>query len=120
MKYGNSTRVVDGLYAAIDGGFAHSALRRVVLLVTAGIEGPSRAQEREPLELARRDGVSVYPIHASEGRSGGAVFNLRDLGKNAANPPAGRVFGGGNLPLREDVKVEVRQPAKAYVSAQAE
>ena len=34
--------VLDALYAAIDGGFQSSAVRRVILLLTAGVEGYSR------------------------------------------------------------------------------
>jgi hypothetical protein len=34
--------VLDALYAAIDGGFQSSTVRRVILLLTAGVEGYSR------------------------------------------------------------------------------
>ena len=70
LKYGNSPKVLDGLFAAMDGGFDHSTFRRVILLVTAGIEGPSRLHEREIIRLARKNGVSIYPVYAAgSGRS---------------------------------------------------
>ncbi|HSW50643.1 MAG TPA: VWA domain-containing protein, partial [Bryobacteraceae bacterium] len=62
VKYGNAPRVLDALYAAIDGGFQASTYRRVLILLTAGVEGPSRMSEREIVKLARRNGVSIYPV----------------------------------------------------------
>jgi len=62
VKYGNTPRVLDALYAAIDGGFQSSAYRRVIVLLTAGVEGPSRMGEREVVKLARRNSVSIYPV----------------------------------------------------------
>src|SRR5205814_9885904 len=41
VKYGNSPHVLDALFATIDGGFQNSTFRRVVLLLTAGVEGNS-------------------------------------------------------------------------------
>ena len=55
VKYGNSPCLLDALYAAIDGGFQGSSFRRVVLLLTTGIEGPSRVSERE---VVRRDAAA--------------------------------------------------------------
>ena len=39
VKFGNAPRVVDALYAAIDGGFQGSSFRRVILLLTTGLLG---------------------------------------------------------------------------------
>lgn len=137
VRYGNSPRILDALYAAIDGGFAHSTFRRVLLILTAGMEGASRVGERELLRLARRNGVSIYPVYMSGAerslfetlarQTGGASFSLRDLKKSVDGPPGPRIFEalrghytltlGGNLSLGERLKVEARAPGKMQISA---
>ncbi len=138
VKYGNAPQVLDAVYAAIDGGFENSSFRRVVLLLTAGMEGPSRVNLRTVLKLARRNGVSVYPVYVAGGerrmfedlarQTGGASFNLRDMRKAMSGPPGARIFEvlrsyytltvSGNLGLGENVRVEVQRPGvKLLVSA---
>lgn len=63
VEYGNSPRLLNALYAAIDGGFQSSTFRRVIVLLTTGVEGPSRVSLRQVLRLARRNGVSIYPVY---------------------------------------------------------
>ena len=136
VKFGNSPRVLDALYAAIDGGFRNTSFRKVVLLLTAGIEGPSRTDEKDVIRLARRNGVSIYPVYVSGyGRSlfetlarqtGGASFHLRDMKREYGNNPGPRVFEvlrsyylvtlSGNLPPGERLRVEVTHPRKVNVS----
>lgn len=65
VKYGNSPHVLDGLYATIDGGFQNSTFRRVILLLTAGMEGNSRVKENEVVSTARRNGVSIFVVYAT-------------------------------------------------------
>jgi VWFA-related protein len=138
VKYGNEPRLLDALYAAIDGGFQSSNFRRVILLLTAGMEGSSRTSERDVVRLARRNQVSVFPVYAT-GRerslfellarqTGGASFNVRDMQKAAGEKPGPRVFrvlrghyvltvASGNLGLGEKLRVEVKRPEKLLVSA---
>ncbi len=139
VKYGNTPRVLDGVTAAMDGGFEHATFRRVILLVTTGYEGSSRTHEREVARLARRAGVSIYPVYAAGSarglfedlarRTGGASFQLRDLqrtGGGAGSAPS-RIFEvlrghyivtiAGNLGLGEKVKVEIKGREKLLVSA---
>lgn len=136
IKYGNVPRLLDALYAAIDGGLRNTSFRRVLLLLTTGVEGDSRVTEREVLRLARRNNVSIYPIYVvgSERslfenlarQTGGASFNLRDMRRASNAPPGARVFEvvrspytlvlSGNLSLGERVKVQVARP-KLLVSA---
>lgn len=136
VKYGNEPRVLDALYAAIDGGFRNSAFRRVILLLTAGLEGSSRVSERTVIRLARRNGISVYPVYMAgvekslfenlARQTGGALLSLRDL-KRANQQPGPRIFDvarghyvltvQGNLSLGERVKAEVKRPDKVFVSA---
>jgi VWFA-related protein len=136
VKYGNTPRVLDALFAAIDGGFENATFRRVIILLTAGLEGPSRVSERDVLRLARRNGVSIYPVYAAGQErglferlaemTGGASFNLRDMQKASKDPPGPRIFEvvrshytltlSGNLALGDNVKVQVKRPGKVLVS----
>ena len=137
VKYGNEPHVLDALYAAIDGGFQNSVFRRVILLLTSGLEGYSRTTVRDVIRLARRNQVSIYPIYALGGErglleqlareTGGASFNLRDMKKTGSAQPGPRVFEvvrshytltlSGNLDVSEKLKIEVSQSPKAQVSA---
>jgi len=136
VKFGNTPRMLDALYAAIDSGFRASTFRRVVILLTAGVEGPSRITEREVLRLARRNGVSIYPVYAmNEERSmlerlarqtGGASIALPQKGSRGQASPASRVFEvmrsaytltlSGNLALGDRFKIEVKRPERLFVS----
>ncbi|HTT61035.1 MAG TPA: VWA domain-containing protein [Bryobacteraceae bacterium] len=137
VKYGNAPHVLDALYASIDGGFQSSTVRRVILLLTAGVEGYSRMGEKDVIRLARQNGVSIYPVYVlgnekwmmeSLARStGGAVFNVRSMKKNSNEPPGPAIFDvlrssytltlSGDLSMGEKLKVEVRRPDKLFVSA---
>jgi VWFA-related protein len=137
VKYGNQPHLLDALFAAIDTGFRDTVFRRVVLLLTSGLEGNSRSNERDVIRLARRNQVSIYPVYVvgSERsllehlarQTGGASFNARDLKRASADQPGQRVFEvlrshytltvSGNLGLGEKLKVDVKRPEKAQVSA---
>jgi VWFA-related protein len=137
VKYGNTPHVLDAVYAAADGGFQSSSFRRVILLLTAGVEGPSRTEEKQVIRLARHNGVSIYPIYVlgyersmmemlARG-TGGASFSLKSMKKASDEPPGPAIFEvlrshylvtvSGNLGLGEKLKVEVRRPEKLFVSA---
>lgn len=136
VKYGNTPRVLDALFSAIQDGFDHSVFRRVIFLVTAGLEGRSRVSEKDVARLARKKGVSIYPIYAAGSAkgmfedlarmTGGASFHLRDLQK-AGSKPSERIFEAarsnytltitGNLGLGEKIRVEVKRPDKLLISA---
>ena len=137
VKYGNSPHVLDALYAAIEGGFQPTGFRRAILLLTTGVEGASRVNERDVIRLARRNQVSIYPVYVNgyersmfellARQTGGASFNLRDMKKAGDAAPGKRVFGvvrghyvlsvSGNLGLGEKLRVEVKRPEKLQVSA---
>ncbi len=137
VKYGNTPRLLDGLYAAIDGGFESAVYRKVVLLLTTGFEGNSRVEEKDVIRLARKNAVSIIPVYLSGSeksmfeklarQTGGVVFNLNQLRKEGVNPPGARIFESlrqyytvtvsGNLSLGEKLRVEVRSPQKLFVSA---
>jgi VWFA-related protein len=140
VKYGNLPRVLDALFAAMDGGFENATFRRVILLVTTGYEGDSRLHERDVIRMARKQGVSIYPVYATGAekgmmeelarRSGAASFSLREMQKSGGQSSIpGRIFDvlrahytvtiSGNLGLGEKVKVEIkgREKDKLRVSA---
>jgi VWFA-related protein len=137
VKYGNTPRLLDGLFAAIEGGFQSSNFRRVALLLTAGYEGDSRVSEKQVIKLARRNGVSIFPVYMAGSekymlenlarQTGGASFSLRDMKKSKADNPGPRIFGVlrshyvvtvfGNAALGEKLRVEVKRPEKLFVSA---
>jgi VWFA-related protein len=137
VKYGNEPNALDALYAAIDGGFQSATYRRVVLLLTAGLEGRSRVSEQQVIKIARRNGVSIYPVFVSGYEksmfeklargTGGATFNLRELRKVREGEIARRIFDvvrgyyvvtvAGNFDLSEKAKLEVKRPDKLFVSA---
>jgi VWFA-related protein len=137
IKYGNTPRVLDALYATVDSGFQNSTFRRVILLLTAGVEGASRVKESEVIRLARRNSVSIFVVYAMgfersmfellARQTGGATFNLKDMKKTLNAPPGPRIFDvlrayyaltvAGNLSLGEKVKVEVKRPEKLFASS---
>jgi VWFA-related protein len=137
VKYGNEPNALDALYAAIDGGFQSATYRRVVLLLTAGIEGRSRVSEQQVIKVARRSGVSIYPVFVSGYErsmfeklargTGGATLNLRELRRVKEGEIARRIFEvvrgyylvtvAGNFDLSEKARLEVKRPEKLFVSA---
>jgi VWFA-related protein len=139
VKYGNTPHVLDALFAAIDGGFQPTGFRRSILLLTTGVEGNSHVTEREVIRLARRNGVSIYPVYVNgversmfellARQTGGASFNLRDMKKAGDAAPGKRVFDvlrghyvlsvSGNLGLGDKLRVEVKRPEKLQVTAMA-
>jgi hypothetical protein len=136
VKFGNEPRVLDALYAAIDGGFRSSPFRRVILLLTSGAEGASRTDEREVIGIARGNGVSIYPVYVSGGErglferlaraTGGASFAAGELKSNKEAKAGARVFDvmrshytltlAGNLPVTEKLKIEIKKAPKARIS----
>jgi VWFA-related protein len=89
VKYGNTPRVIDALYAASDGGFQSTIGRKVIVLLSAGVEGYSRTPEREVLKLCRSNQISIFPVFVVGAErslfeklareTGGAFFSARDL-----------------------------------------
>lgn len=137
VTYGNTPRVLDALYAAIDTGMKNATFRRVVLLLTTGYEGDSRMTERDVAQLARKSGVSIFPVYATgrerslfdhlARRTGGACFNLRDMKKDPNAAIGARIFEvlrghytltvPGNLALGEKLRLEIGRPGKWFASA---
>ena len=126
VRFGNNPRVVDALFAAADGGFQDTVGRKVIVILSAGVEGFSRTSERDVQKLARSNQISIFPVYVIGAErslfeklareSGGAFFSARDL-RLPPNKLAARVFSvlrgryvltlEGNQALGDHVKVEV-------------
>jgi hypothetical protein len=101
VDYGNNPRVLDALFATLDGGFENSSARRVIILLSAGVEGNSRVPEAEVHRLTRARRASIYPVFVMgvergmfrrlADQSGGAYFAARRL-KLDPRPLAERVY----------------------------
>ncbi len=137
LKFGNTPRVLDALYAAVDGGFTNTPFRRVIVLLTTGLEGGSRVSDKEVIRLARKNSVSIFPVYlAGSGRwlfdelaerTGGAPFRPGDLRKMRGPQPGPAIFAAlrqhyvltiaGNYEPGEKLKVKVNRPDKLFVSA---
>jgi VWFA-related protein len=136
IKFGNEPHVLDALYASI-GGFQNSPFRRVIILLTSGLEGSSRVSEKDVIRLAQRNQVSIFPAYVAGGersmfeslarQTGGASFNIPQMKRAGVAQPAPRIFDSvrghylltleGNLRLSEKLKIEVKNAPKAQISA---
>jgi VWFA-related protein len=137
MKYGNTPQVLDALYASIDGGFGSSPFRRVILLLTTGLEGGSRVSDRDVVKLARKNAVSIFPVYlAGSGKwlfdelarqTGGASFRVGDLRHMKVAQPGPQIFAAlrrhyvvtiaGNYEPSEKLKIRVNGQDKLFASA---
>ena len=136
VKYGNTPQVLDALYASIDGGFGSTPFRRVVVLLTTGLEGGSRVSDKEVIGLARKNAVSIFPVYlAGSGRwlfdelarqTGGAGFRVGDLRHMKITEPGPQIFAalrqhylltiGGNDDPGSKLKVRVNGQNKLFAS----
>lgn len=134
VKYGNEPKVLDALYATMNGGFEYAVNRRIALVLTAGLEGDSRMEEKDVIRLAQQSGVSIVPVYVSgeeqsmfenlARQTAGVSFHLRDL---KVKQPGSIIFDAirqnyaimlaGDLESADKLKVTVRRPGKFFVSA---
>ena len=91
VRYGNNPRILDALYATLDGGFQNTVARRVIVILSAGAEGDSRTRLNEVLALARRRSVSIFPVFV--------VGADKALFRKLAENTGGAYFGAKNLKL---------------------
>ncbi|MGH9675126.1 MAG: hypothetical protein ACRD44_18290 [Bryobacteraceae bacterium] len=137
VRYGNNPNLLDALYAAADGGFESATLRRVILLLTAGVEGNSRVSEKEVIRVARKQSISIFPVYMMgiersmfellARQTGGALFSLRDLSRQPKPSPSGRIFDAlrssytlslsGNFALSDKLRIQVNRPQRLFISA---
>lgn len=128
---GGNPRLLDAVLAAVDHGFpAPGTPRKVVILLTAGIEGPNRSAEVDVVRAARNKGISIYPVyvHGSSRylfesisrKTGGAPFSLRDHSAartfQAIRAPYVLVLAGDQSP-GESASIKVKGQDTVFVSA---
>ena len=63
LRYGNNPRVLDALYAALDGGFEAATARRAVIVVSAGVEGRSETGVSDVVRLARDRRATLHFVY---------------------------------------------------------
>ena len=115
IRYGNSPQLLDGVYAVAADGFDGATYRRVILVLSTGVDAPGGVSADEVIKLCRQRRVSVFAVYGmGYGRdtleklarsTGGAAFNLRDIGK-VVRDPSERIFktirGRYHLTLKGD------------------
>ena len=89
------------------------------------------------VKLARKGGVSIFPIYVTgvmrglfeelARQTGGATFNLKEMARDATGQPAARIFDvvrnpymitlRGTAELSERMKIQARRPGKPFLSA---
>jgi len=137
VKYGNEPKVLDALYASIDGGFTNSTYRRVIFLLTTGYEGASRVRDpRSIVRLARKNAVSICPVYLVGAersmmeelaqKTGGASFRLNPKNQELSRKQAADIVRAvrshyvltlaGDGPAGEKFKLAVNRPDKLFVS----
>jgi hypothetical protein len=135
IQYGNTPRILDAVFATIDGAFPNTDFRRVVILITAGLEGGSRTSEAAVFRAARRNQVTVYSLFVGGWRgmfrdlaekTGGAALNLQDLRRRTKQGPGDLVFSlirnqytvtiSGDFALGSRTRIEVKRPGKYAVN----
>lgn len=89
VPFGGDPRLLDSVLNALEIGYPTGEFRKVVVLLTAGIEGPNRATEGAVIQAAREKGIAIYPVYLhGSGRwsfpglarqTGGAAFWLREV-----------------------------------------
>ncbi|MBI1353086.1 MAG: VWA domain-containing protein [Acidobacteria bacterium] len=94
VRYGNNPRILDALYAVLDGGFEGTVGRRAAIVMATGVEGSSETGLREVLQLARRRGVQIHFVYREGADSG--------LFEKAAGGSGGAYFFAKKLDLKPD------------------
>ena len=113
IEYGNTPRVQDALFAAIDGGFESSSGRRTIILLSAGVVARSGVAEAEVIQRARVKRVSIHTVFVRN--------DARSLLRRLASRAGGASFGARRLkldprPLAKRVMEAVRSPYELAVS----
>lgn len=62
MKYGNGAALLDAIYATADGGYANSTARRVMVLLSTGIDTGSRTKLKDVAPLLQQRKIVLYGI----------------------------------------------------------
>jgi Mg-chelatase subunit ChlD len=137
VKYGNQPKLLDALYASINGGFSNSTYRKVIFLLTTGYEGSSRIRDpRDVVRLAQKNSVTICPIYLVgaersmmeelASRTGGASFRINSRDQAVTRKQIADIVAAvrshyvltlsGNKMPGEKFKLSVNRPEKLFVS----
>lgn len=62
MKYGNGAALLDAIYATADGGYANSTGRRVMVLLSTGIDTGSRVRLKDVAPVLQREKITLFGV----------------------------------------------------------
>jgi VWFA-related protein len=62
MKYGNGAALLDAIYATVNGAFANSTGRRVMVLLSTGIDTGSRVKLKDVAPLLQQNKIMLYGV----------------------------------------------------------
>jgi VWFA-related protein len=62
MKYGNGAALLDAIYATAESGYANSSGRRVMVLLSTGIDTGSRVKLKDVAPLLRKEKITLYGV----------------------------------------------------------
>lgn len=62
MKYGNGAALLDAVYATADGGYANSTGRRVMVLLSTGIDTGSRVRLKDVAPVLQREKITLFGV----------------------------------------------------------
>jgi VWFA-related protein len=62
MKYGNGAALLDAVYATAEGGYANSTGRRVMVLLSTGIDTGSRVRLKDVAPLLQGEKITLYGV----------------------------------------------------------
>ncbi len=79
VKYGNGAAVLDAIYATVDGGYANSTARRVMVALSTGIDTGSRTKMKDIIPLLLKKKIVFYGISlGGRGFFGGGASEILD------------------------------------------
>jgi VWFA-related protein len=90
IKYGNEAALLDALYATADGGYVNSTGRRILVLVSAGIDTGSRSKLKDVAQLLQRRKIFLFAISLGGRRFSGAETS--DVFEKLTVATGGRAF----------------------------
>lgn len=90
MKYGNGAALLDAIYAAAEGGFANATGRRVMVLLSSGIDTGSRVKIKDVALLLQRRQITLFGV--SLGRRGLFGGGTSEIFEKLTVATGGRAF----------------------------
>jgi len=90
LKYGNGAALLDAIYATADGGYANSTAKRVMVLLSTGIDTGSQTKMKDVAPLLQKQRITLYAI--SLGRRNMYAGNTSEIFDKLTVATGGRAF----------------------------